>query len=212
MSKPVCILDYGSGNIGSLVNMFKYIGVEPDIISDVELISSRSALVLPGVGHFSSASEKLRQIGADKAIINHAKAGGPLLGICLGMQLLFTHSDEGNASGLGLLKGKVTEFQRTLFSRKLPVPHVGWNHVDPITSAAASMLENMPTHPRFYFVHSYHVDCTDRSDVMMETTYGYKFACAVKRKNITGFQFHPEKSHSFGMALLNNWVNHINDQ
>ncbi|SDD26562.1 imidazole glycerol phosphate synthase subunit HisH [Kordiimonas lacus] len=213
MKNPIIsILDYGSGNIGSLVNMFNHIGTKVQVVSKAEKISSDAALVLPGVGHFGRAVEKLEKNGATEAILKHVDAGKPLLGICVGMQMLFEHSSEGDAPGLGLIKGKVRHFDRDRFSRRLPLPHVGWGSVGPVNAIGHRLLQNMPKHPRFYFVHSYHAECANQSDAIMEATYGYQFTCAVAHQNITGFQFHPEKSHVFGMALLSNWIKCINDQ
>ncbi|WP_162814954.1 imidazole glycerol phosphate synthase subunit HisH [Erythrobacter aureus] len=210
-NRGITIVDYGSGNIGSLYNMFKYIGAEVHVVSDADKIPKDTALVLPGVGHFGRAAEKLEKSGLAKAVLEHADAGGALLGICVGMQLLFQNSSEGDVPGLGLLKGKVCHFDRDRFAERLPLPHVGWGYTDPTNSIGSRLMQNMPRRPRFYFVHSYHAVCANKADAILESTYGYRFTSAVSHANVTGLQFHPEKSHTFGMTLLRNWIKCIND-
>jgi glutamine amidotransferase len=210
--REITILDYGSGNIGSLVNMFRHIGVTVHVVSEAAAIPQNSALVLPGVGHFGRAAEKLENSGLAKAVISHAANGTPLLGVCVGMQLLLEYSSEGDTPGLGLIKGQVRHFDRDRFTERRPLPNVGWRETDPTSDIGNRLLANMPRRPRFYFVHSYHAECANPADAIMEANYGYRFTCAVARGNITGFQFHPEKSHAFGMTLLANWIKSINDQ
>ena len=209
--QEIKILDYGCGNIGSLRNMLRHIGASVQVVSKAADISSKTALILPGVGNFGHASEMLKGSGLADAVVAHALHGRPLLGVCVGMQLLLEHSSEGNASGLGLIAGKVRHFDRTRFNERLPLPHVGWSYADPVNEVGHRLLANMPKRPRFYFVHSYHAECADPNDAIMVSTYGYEFTCAVSRKNITGFQFHPEKSHAFGLTLLSNWIRSINE-
>lgn len=209
--RDILILDYGSGNIGSLVNMFRYIGSPVRVVTAASDVYGNAALVLPGVGHFGRASEKLDQSGLAKVVISHVEDGNPLLGVCVGMQLLFEHSSEGDTAGLGLIKGQVRHFDRARFAQHLPLPNVGWRHVVPKGDVGTRLLANMPSRPRFYFVHSYHAECSNANDVIMECDYGYRFTSAVARANVTGFQFHPEKSHNFGLTLLVNWIKSIND-
>lgn len=211
-NRDITILDYGSGNIGSMVNMLKHIGARVQVASKAENIPENTALVLPGVGHFGHAAENLEKSGAKNAVLQHAQDGKPLLGICVGMQMLLEHSSEGDAPGLGLIKGTVRHFDRDRFHQRLPLPHVGWSNAEPTNTIGHQLLQNMPRRPRFYFVHSYYAQCADPGDAIMQASYGYKFTCAVARQNITGFQFHPEKSHAFGMTLLTNWIKSINDK
>lgn len=209
--RKIFILDYGSGNIGSLLNMFRHIGAEAEVISHPVNIGEQSALVLPGVGHFGYAAEKLKTSGFAAALVEQVHRGIPLLGVCVGMQLLFDYGREGEASGLGLISGQVRHFDRDRFTERLPLPNIGWRYGDPVNEIGKNLLSNMPRRPRFYFVHSYHAECVDPSDIIMQSDYGYRFTSGVARRNVVGFQFHPEKSHTFGMTLLSNWIKYIND-
>ncbi len=212
IKRDIIILDYGSGNIGSLVNMFRHIGASVHVVSEAAAIPKNSALVLPGVGHFGRAAEKLENSGLAEAVVSRAVVGTPVLGVCVGMQLLLDYSGEGNAPGLGLIKGQVRTFDRDQFKEPLPLPNVGWRFADPTSDIGNRLLANMPRRPRFYFTHGYHAECANPADAIMEANYGYRFTCAVASGNITGLQFHPEKSHAFGMTLLANWIKIINDQ
>lgn len=204
--RKITILDYGSGNIGSLVNIFHYIGANPRVVGRPDDIQNDAAIILPGVGHFAHAASNLETTGFAKAVVDKVSTGVPLLGICVGMQLLFEKSEEGNAQGLGLLKGQVHYFDKAQFDEKLPLPNVGWRHAEPGNDIGVSLLSNMPSRPKFYYVHSYHAKCADPNDEIITSEYGYRFTGGVARGNIMGFQFHPEKSHVFGMTLLANWM------
>lgn len=207
--RKITILDYGSGNIGSLVNIFRYIGADPRVVEQPDAIQNDMAIILPGVGHFAHAVNNLETTGFAGVLVDKVSAGVPLLGICVGMQLLFEKSEEGNAKGLGLLKGQVRCFDQAKMVKKLPLPNVGWRHAEPANDIGVSLLSNMPSRPKFYYVHSYHAQCSDPSDMIIASEYGYRFTGAVARDNVTGFQFHPEKSHVFGMTLLANWIERV---
>jgi glutamine amidotransferase len=197
----ITIVDYGVGNIGSLLNMARRIGQEAELSADPERIASAERLLLPGVGAFDTATDKLRSGGFDAAIHEFARAGRPLLGICLGMQLLLDASEEGTSAGLGLIPGGSVRFDD---SSGIRVPHMGWNQL--IVRKPAAIVEGLPTNHRFYFVHSYRVVVSDERDELAGSDYGGEFTSMVQRENVTGAQFHPEKSHAFGMQMLDQWA------
>jgi imidazole glycerol-phosphate synthase subunit HisH len=199
---PITIVDYGMGNLGSIQNMFKRIGVSAAITRDLEQISQASKLVLPGVGAFDAAMTRIKNnqlipVLNHKALVEKI----PILGICLGMQLLTHGSEEGNQPGLGWIDASCHRFSA---EANLKVPHMGWNRVIPM--AKNLLIEDLPAEARFYFVHSYYVKTQKPENVVLEATYGISFAAAIQRNNIVGTQFHPEKSHRFGMKLLENFA------
>ncbi|MBT5551895.1 MAG: imidazole glycerol phosphate synthase subunit HisH [Nitrospina sp.] len=195
---PLLVIDSGIGNLASVANMIRKIGGEAKFSSSPDEIRQAQKLILPGVGSYDVGINALRERSLDIAVKTAVKENGSmLLGICLGMQLLFESSEEGNQPGLGLIQGHVRSFQ--LSEQSLRVPHMGWNVVRPKWT---SKLLNVGDEQRFYFVHSFHADCTNAEDVSATTLYGYDFVSAVERGNVMGVQFHPEKSHRFGMALF----------
>ncbi len=200
----VTIIDYGMGNLGSIANMLRKIGAQATISSDPEEIAKAEKLILPGVGAFDQGMEKLEGLGfrevLDERVLDRRV---PILGICLGMQLLTRSSDEGERQGLGWIDAETVRF-RFDGEDKLRIPHMGWNLIDP--RPGATWLEGLPEEPRFYFVHTFYVRCRNVEDVAATTHYGFPFTSAVRRDNIFGTQFHPEKSHKFGMALLRNFA------
>ena len=190
------------GNLASVVNIIRKMGGEAIISSSPDEIRQASKLVLPGVGSFDVGMSALKERSLDIAIKAAVKEScAMLLGICLGMQMLFDSSEEGDQPGLGLIKGRVRRFQ--LSDQKLCVPHMGWNVVKP---SRASNLFDMKAKARFYFVHSYHADCANVENISATTHYGYDFVSAVENGNVMGVQFHPEKSHRFGMALFKRYL------
>lgn len=206
-NSSIVIIDYNIGNLSSIQNMFKKIGVKAHISSDTEIIGNASKLILPGVGSFDYGISSLKSSSFYKVL--EAKVlnkGTPILGVCLGAQLLTESSEEGTFPGLGWIKGKVVGFNTTIMKeKKLKVPHMGWTSV---TSKRESMLfTGMHPDPRFYFVHSYHLECANQEDEILTANYGYEFPAAIERSNIIGVQFHPEKSHKYGMKLYENFVN-----
>jgi len=197
----ITIIDYGMGNLGSIYNMFKRIGVRSLISSDPNDLLKASKLVLPGVGEFDSAMQIINDKGYSDIIIDKVKTGVPILGICLGMQLLTNGSEEGKIAGLGLIDAKTIKFK----SKKLKIPHMGWNTVS--LSNTSKLTENLPDEPRFYFVHSYYVKVKEETNSILKTNYGTEFDSGIWHKNVFGVQFHPEKSHKYGMRLLENFSN-----
>ena len=201
----IVIVDYQAGNIGSIKNMIKKIGHEAVISNDGELIAKASKLILPGVGSFDYGMSKLRELNLveilKQKVINERT---PILGICLGAQLLCESSEEGVLPGLGWVKGKVKKFSLQNVGRKLTVPHMGWNVVHVCKESKLFSEVSMPA--RFYFVHSYYILCDDIDDVLTDNMYGTKYHSAFEKENILGVQYHPEKSHKFGKQLLKNFI------
>ena len=198
----ITIINYGMGNLGSIQNMLKKIGTESNITSNSNEILNARKIILPGVGSFDRAMENLKalnliEVPNKKALIDNV----PILGICLGMQLLAKNSEEGNSSGLGWIDANVLKFN---VDKALKIPHMGWNLVS--NKKEHELFKNMYPEPRFYFVHSYYFKCNDSKDILTNTEYGVEFTSAISKKNIIGVQFHPEKSHKFGMKLLENFA------
>jgi len=202
----ITIIDYGMGNLGSIKNMFKYIGVEATIESDVDKIKNAPKILLPGVGSFDTAMKKINESDLIEVLNEKAlKEQVPVLGICLGMQLLTNSSEEGNLAGLGWIDAKTISFKNRI-DKKYRIPHMGWNIVNQsneslLTSNFEEFIES-----RFYFVHSYFVKVEDEKNSILKSNYGVEFDSAIQKDNIYGAQFHPEKSHKFGMKLFENFA------
>ncbi len=201
----IAIVDYNMGNLASVQNAFATLGKDTVVESNPEKFKEYDKLILPGVGAFGDAMEHLRERNMIDAIKEFAASGKPMLGICLGMQLLFESSKEfGNHEGLGLIKGKVTRFDESKFEEKLKVPHMGWNRM---FTKDHPLFEGLDDMHYLYFVHTYHVNCDDENDIIGRTNYGYEFTSAVAHNNIMGIQPHPEKSHTNGLKILENFIN-----
>ncbi len=199
----VAIIDYGLGNLGSIANMLKVIGEKSVITSDKTEIEAADKIILPGVGAFDAGMTRLQEAGLVEILKTQAlEVKKPVLGICLGMQLLGRKSEEGSLPGLGLIPFDNLRFR--LDDTKLKVPHMGWDIVT--FQQKNPLLEGLSGTQRYYFVHSFHAKCDSKDHVLMTCDYGYEFSAAVVSGNIYGVQFHPEKSHDFGMALLTNFV------
>ncbi len=199
------IVDYNMGNLASVKNAFSLLGEEIIVESDPDKLAQYDKLILPGVGAYGDAMEHLQVNGMDEAVKNYAKTGNYMLGICLGMQLLFDSSEEfGPNQGLGLIPGKVVGFDTSKFSHSLKVPHMGWNRM---FTKEHPLFRDMDQEHYLYFVHSFHVVCENEANIIGETEYGYRFSSAVQNDNILGIQPHPEKSHKNGLAILKNFIN-----
>jgi glutamine amidotransferase len=199
--KMITIVDYGIGNVASIQNMLHRVGVESLCSSDPHVILKADKLILPGVGAFDAAMDRLNELALPDVIRGYANSGKPLLGICLGAQLLMEGSEEGKREGLGLLRGTCRLFRDI---QPLRVPHMSWSEVE--IRRPHPLFRQEEIHPRFYFVHSYYMQCADQEDILATAVYGHPFAAAVARQQIWGVQFHPEKSHKFGFSLLRNFA------
>lgn len=199
----ITIVDYGLGNLGSVLNMLKRIGVEGEIKSDLKSIENASKLILPGVGAFDAAMKKLNESNLSSVLkVKALEEKTPIMGICLGMQILMNSSEEGSKAGLGLIDGEVKKFPYV--DSQLKIPHMGWNYV--YMSRKDSPLFYGLAEPKFYFVHSYYVKVKNKKNSLLTTNYGIEFDSGVIKDNVYGFQFHPEKSHKFGMKLFENFA------
>ena len=202
----IAILDYGIGNLLSVKNMLDRAGAREVVVtSKAKDLHSAHKLVLPGVGHLDSGMKKLRSSGLYD-ILNEKvlEQKTVVIGICLGAQMLTKGSEEGDEPGLGWIDAECKRFDQTRMDEKLPVPHMGWADVS--GTKPSVLINELPGEPRYYFTHSYHIVCNDPSDELLTANYGYDFTAAVEHGNIAGTQFHPEKSHKFGMRLLANFA------
>lgn len=199
----IVIIDYKMGNTGSILNMLKKIGETAVTSSDIKDINNADKLILPGVGSFDTGINNINNLGLldilNKKVLEEKTQ---ILGICLGMQLFANKSEEGINRGLGWIDGNVVKFK--FKDNNLKIPHMGWNEIK--IKKDDVLFRNIPEEPRFYFVHSYYLSCNDNNDVLATTNYSYDFASAVRKNNIMGVQFHPEKSHKYGMNLLKNFA------
>jgi len=201
----IAIIDYNMGNLASVKNAFAKLGKETVVENDPSKFKEYDKLILPGVGAFGDAMEHLIERDMVEAIKEFAISGKPMLGICLGMQLLFESSQEfGKHKGLGLIKGNVVKFDSSKFDEPLKIPHMGWNRM---FTKEHPLFENLDNEHYLYFVHTYHVECDNPDDIIGETYYGYKFTSAVAHNNIMGIQPHPEKSQDNGLKILQNFIN-----
>ena len=198
----VSILDYGIGNTGSILNMLRKLRVTAEVISSCESVSAAQRLILPGIGAFDACMEALQRPGLAGCVAEFAASGRPLLGICVGMQMLTLGSEEGDRPGLGLIRAHTRRFAPSVGLR---IPHMGWDAVRWVVREHP-LAANLQNESRFYFVHSYRVSCESPIDVLAVCSYGEEFAAAIARGNVAGVQFHPEKSHRFGLQLLGNFA------
>ena len=201
----IAIVDYGIGNIGSISNMLKRVKAKSYLASTKEDIKKAEKIILPGVGHFGSGMAALRNSGLIE-ILEHKVfvEKVPVLGVCLGMQLMSDGSEEGNEKGLGWISGKVKHFSHLNTQGNIRIPHMGWNFVN--STKAHALTNNLIDKSKFYFVHSYYFECQNANDKLLNTQYGEEFTSAIQKDNIMGVQFHPEKSHKYGMRLMENFV------
>jgi glutamine amidotransferase len=201
----VTVVNLGVGNLGAIPSMLKRLGAAAAITDDADEIDRATKLVLPGVGAFDAAMSNLRRLGLAEVLTRQViDRKVPVLGLCLGMQLLADGSEEGNESGLGWIRGKVVRFRLDETDKSLRVPEMGWNTVRVVQPVP--LLSGLGESPRFYFAHSYHMVCAEPADAVGVTTYGYEFPSVVQRQNVMGAQFHPEKSHRFGMKIFENFL------
>ncbi len=195
----ISIINSGYGNFRSIYNIVSKLNLKPELTNSYDVISKSNYIILPGVGSFDKCINSLRDLKIDQAIFNALENGSKLLGICVGMQILFDNSEEGCEKGLSLISGNVVKFNLNT----LPVPHMGWNIV---TEKKQNYIFSKRKYERFYFAHSYHCICSEDQNIITTTNYGFDFHSCVKQNNVYGFQFHPEKSHIYGREALLNFL------
>jgi glutamine amidotransferase len=199
------IVNYGSGNIQAIANIYSRLNIPTKIITEPSELHEADKLILPGVGAFDETMKQLIGSGLkeelDKLVLHEKK---PILGICVGMQIMAESSEEGTLDGLGWIKGRVKKFDISWFKQKPYLPHMGWNTIIPKTGHP--IFSNLDAEQGFYFVHSYYFECADDSNILATSDYGIEFSSAVYNNNIYGMQFHPEKSHTNGIQLLENFA------
>jgi len=200
----ITIIDYGLGNVLAFVNVYSRLNIPVAVAKSADDFVKATKLILPGVGSFDHAMQQLDQSGMRSSVEQLVlQQGMPILGICVGMQMLANTSDEGVLPGLGWIDGKVKKFDVSVMPRGTNLPHMGWNDVKPVVEGG--LFKGMEQDARFYFLHSYYFECHQPSNILALTDYGAEFSCAVRRVNVYGVQFHPEKSHNFGSQLLRNF-------
>jgi len=204
----ITIVDYGVGNLGSILNMLKKVGSKAKASSDPNVLRKAEKLILPGVGAFDAGMRKLNEVGL-VPLLNELvlEKKVPVIGLCLGMQLMTKGSEEGSEAGLSWIDAQTVRFKFGPENAHLKVPHMGWNTLD--IQRQHPLVSDLGPDSRFYFVHSYHIVCQDETDVVAFTDYGYPLAAIINRGNIMGAQFHPEKSHRYGMQLLKNFSERV---
>lgn len=199
----VGVLDYGLGNVAAILNVYDSLNVHATRVNSVNSLNEVSSIIIPGVGSFDVAIDKLRSLPYFSLLEQRVLVENlPVLGICVGMQILLNSSDEGDLDGLGWIEGTVKRFDTLNTNKRLPVPHMGWNEIRQVKQC--SLLDNFEAGVSFYFLHSYYVVCDDEFEIIT-ATYGAEFCCGVAKNNIFGVQFHPEKGHSYGKKLLLNF-------
>jgi glutamine amidotransferase len=201
----ITIVDYGLGNIAAFLNVYHRLNIQARTARTAEELADASKVILPGVGSFDHAMERLEQSGMRTALDDLAlRRRVPILGVCVGMQMLGRDSDEGTRPGLGWIDGRVRTLESLVSAEEHPVPHMGWNDVRPV--AASKLFDGLESGARFYFLHSYYFECDREENAIALANYGADFACAAKAGNVFGVQFHPEKSHHDGSRLLRNFA------
>ena len=205
-ARKIGIIDYGTGNLRSVVKAFEFLGAEAHIVTEPSQFANMEALVFPGQGTFDQCIRALRLSSLDEAIIRWIELGKPYFGICLGLQVLFERSEEGEGEGLGIFSGYVKRFS---ISDELKIPHMGWNAVKWELPPGDPMTLNLANGDQFYFVHSYHVTSEDDKLDVMKTYYGYQFTSGISFGNCFATQFHPEKSQAKGLQIYRNFLEKI---
>lgn len=201
----ITIIDYGLGNIKAFVNVYERLNIEIKIAHRPDDIKNATKIILPGVGAFDHAMSQLNQSGMREELEKQVLLNNiPVVGICVGMQMLAKSSEEGKLPGLGWVDGVVNLFDASMIPFKTRLPHMGWNTIDPVKKVP--LLDGFDSQSRFYFLHSYYFVCNNSEDVIATTNYGIIYASAVAKNNIFGIQFHPEKSHMNGIQLLHNFA------
>ena len=200
----IAIIDYGVGNIKAFANIYKNLNTPYKIAKNINDLDNITKIILPGVGSFDHAMQSLQDSGMKEKLDELVlKQKLPVIGICVGMQMLATSSDEGDLEGLGWIDGVVKKFDEKRLNANMPLLHMGWNNLD--INKDNKLLNSLEDDPRFYFLHSYYFKCNNDKDIVATASYGDKFTCAINHENIYGIQCHPEKSHHNGTQLLKNF-------
>ncbi len=203
----ITIVDYGLGNIKAFANVYKRLNIPAIYASTPEQLQQATKIILPGVGAFDHAMHKLDTSGLRETLDNLVlEKKIPVIGICVGMQMMANDSEEGTSKGLGWINGTVRRFSypNEEIAKTHPLPHMGWNNINPVQESA--LVANLDEYKRFYFLHSYYFECVNTADIVATANYGFDYACIVNHNNIYGIQCHPEKSHHNGVALLKNFA------
>lgn len=201
----IAIVDYGSGNIQAIKNIYKKLKVDCIFASKPEHLDGIDKIILPGVGAFDEAIQQLTNSGMKDILTQKViQESTPVLGVCVGMQIMAKSSDEGNLEGLGWFDAEVKKFDESTINFKPKLPHMGWNELVP--NKSHPILNNIDMDKGFYFLHSFYFQCNDENDILAKAHYGSNFHCAVQKNNVFGFQFHPEKSHTNGINLFQNFA------
>lgn len=201
----IAVINYGLGNVQAFANLYKRMNIPAKIAATESDLDGATRLILPGVGAFDHAIELLDASGMRHALDDLvSRRHVPVLGVCVGMQMLAKSSEEGRLAGLGWIDGRVKRFDKSLLPQPARLPHMGWNDVVPKSNER--LFSGFGDDCRFYFLHSYHFECASEDDIVAKSEYGASFTCAVRSNNIYGVQFHPEKSHDYGMRLLKNFA------
>ena len=203
----ITIVDYGLGNIKAFANVYKRLNIPACYASSTEQLKQASKIILPGVGAFDHAMQKLNSSGLRECLDNLVlEKKVPVIGICVGMQMMANDSEEGTSKGLGWIDGTVKRFSypNEEVAKKHPLPHMGWNNIHPVKASA--LVANLDEYKRFYFLHSYYFQCANSADIVATANYGFDYSCIINHDNVYGIQCHPEKSHHNGVALLKNFA------
>lgn len=203
MAQQLAIIDYGMGNHFSVQKTLTRLGYNSVTTNNPEIIIAADKLLLPGVGHFGKAMNNLKELGLIDVLNHYAVKGNPILGICLGMQLMCTYSEEGDSEGLGWFNATAKKIMVD-DAVKYKIPHTGWNQINMVRPS--KLFNSLSDTSEFYFVHSYHVVCQEQKDILLNTTYETSFVSGIQKDNLFGVQFHPEKSHEAGRTLINNFL------
>ena len=201
----ITVIDYGMGNIGTIVNKLEKLDISVKVTSDPSDVLSAEKLILPGVGSFDAGIKNIDKLGIHNSLKNLILENHtPILGICLGMQLFTKRSEEGSLEGIGFFDCDTVKFRIPIHTKQMKIPHMGWNTIKILNESP--LLKNINNDTRFYFVHSYHVNCKIPENITAVTNYGYDFPSIIQKGNIYGVQFHPERSHSQGLTILKNFA------
>lgn len=201
----IAIIDYGLGNIKAFANIYASLNIPFCIVKNSHELKKAKKIILPGVGSFDYAMRSLEESGMKEVLVDMVQGEHiPVMGICVGMQMMASSSQEGNRQGLGWIEGEVEKFDLSELKETFCIPHMGWNNINPLDGNG--LMKGLDSHSEFYFLHSYYFKCEHKGSILATTDYGIEFACAIAHENVYGVQFHPEKSHGCGVRILENFA------